>query len=257
MKIALEPYMFRRVPLTELPGLVADLGYQYLELSPREDFLPFFVHRRADQAQIAGFRRALSAAGGATWPSTARHDGGMTGDEEIAAVTDIGFVEMRVGKVVAVAEGHDDLSFCVVLDGVSQDRHLPIAIGEIEAFNLCASLTGVEFARPMSPQFAAGLLRALGGRVRQVRIDRLVPVAGGTAYGSTVEVAGASGTELVDARPSDSLNLAALVPAPIFVAPEVLADAEARLDGDSAEASQLRLALECQPMTIQQGPSAR
>ena len=63
MKIALDPYMFRRVPLTELPGLVADLGYQYIELSPREDFLPFFLHPRADKAQIAAFSKALSAAG--------------------------------------------------------------------------------------------------------------------------------------------------------------------------------------------------
>ena len=55
MKIALDPYMFRRVPLTDLPGLVADLGYQYIELSPREDFLPFFVHPRAGRAQIAEF----------------------------------------------------------------------------------------------------------------------------------------------------------------------------------------------------------
>jgi hypothetical protein len=30
MKIALDPYMLRRVPLTDLPGLVADLGYQYI-----------------------------------------------------------------------------------------------------------------------------------------------------------------------------------------------------------------------------------
>lgn len=63
MKIALDPYMFRRVPLTELPGLVADLGYSYIELSPREDFLPFFLHPRADRAQIAAFSRALAAAG--------------------------------------------------------------------------------------------------------------------------------------------------------------------------------------------------
>src|SRR5947199_800270 len=63
MKIALDPYMFRRVPLTDLPGLVADLGYQYIELSPREDFLPFFLHPRADRAQIAAFRKALTAAG--------------------------------------------------------------------------------------------------------------------------------------------------------------------------------------------------
>src|SRR5439155_12392061 len=63
MKITLDPYMFRRVPLTELPGLVADLGYEYIELSPREDFLPFFLHPRAEKAQIAAFSRALSSAG--------------------------------------------------------------------------------------------------------------------------------------------------------------------------------------------------
>ena len=42
MKIALDPYMFRHVPLLELPALVADLGYEYIELSPRPDFIPFF-----------------------------------------------------------------------------------------------------------------------------------------------------------------------------------------------------------------------
>ncbi len=63
MKIALDPYMFRSVPLTELPGLVADLGYEYLELSPRPDFLPFFDHPRADTDTVSGFRRALRAAG--------------------------------------------------------------------------------------------------------------------------------------------------------------------------------------------------
>jgi myo-inositol catabolism protein IolH len=63
MKLALDPYMLRQVPLPELPGLVAELGYRYIELSPREDFLPFFVHPRADRAAIAGFKRALAAAG--------------------------------------------------------------------------------------------------------------------------------------------------------------------------------------------------
>src|SRR6201995_4122525 len=55
--------MFRRVPLTDLPGLVADLGYEHIELSPRDDFMPFFLHPRADKAQIARFRTELSAAG--------------------------------------------------------------------------------------------------------------------------------------------------------------------------------------------------
>ncbi|MBT2233532.1 sugar phosphate isomerase/epimerase family protein [Nonomuraea sp. NEAU-A123] len=63
MKLALDPYMLRAVPLLELPGVVADLGYEYIELSPREDFMPFFLHPRADDARVGAFKRALDGAG--------------------------------------------------------------------------------------------------------------------------------------------------------------------------------------------------
>src|SRR5215471_6059318 len=136
-----------------------------------------------------------------------------SGEAVMTSLTDTDFVPMRLGKVVAVST-EDRTSFCVVLEGVADGTRLPISIGETEGLYLSATLTGVQFGRPMSPQFAAELLRALGGRVRQVRIDRLVDVRGGTAYGSTVEVEGPSGVALVDARPSDALNLVALVPRP-------------------------------------------
>jgi myo-inositol catabolism protein IolH len=63
MRITLDPYMLRGVPLAELPGVVADLGCAHVELSPREDFLPFFLHPRADKATIATFKKALAGAG--------------------------------------------------------------------------------------------------------------------------------------------------------------------------------------------------
>ncbi|GGN36573.1 sugar phosphate isomerase/epimerase family protein [Streptomyces fuscichromogenes] len=63
MKIALDPYMIRHVPLLELPAVVAELGYEWIELSPREDFIPFFRHPRVDDATVAKFRRSLAAAG--------------------------------------------------------------------------------------------------------------------------------------------------------------------------------------------------
>jgi myo-inositol catabolism protein IolH len=63
VKLALDPYMLRRVPLVELPALVAELGYEYIELSPRDDFIPFFVHPRADRQTIQSFKKALSDAG--------------------------------------------------------------------------------------------------------------------------------------------------------------------------------------------------
>ena len=62
MKIALDPYMLRNVPLLELPRVVADLGYRHLELSPRDDFMPFFLHPRASSADVAAFKRELAAA---------------------------------------------------------------------------------------------------------------------------------------------------------------------------------------------------
>jgi len=62
MKIALDPYMLRKVPLLELPRTVADLGYRHIELSPRDDFLPFFLHPRASSAEVAAFKRELAAA---------------------------------------------------------------------------------------------------------------------------------------------------------------------------------------------------
>ena len=63
MRLALDPYMLRSVPLLELPGVVADLGYEYIELSPRADFMPFFLHPRADDATVRAFKRALDGAG--------------------------------------------------------------------------------------------------------------------------------------------------------------------------------------------------
>lgn len=63
MKIALDPTMFRFTPLLELPRLVAELGYEWIELSPREDVLPFFRHPRIDDDLLRRFRRELDAAG--------------------------------------------------------------------------------------------------------------------------------------------------------------------------------------------------
>lgn len=63
LKLALDPSMMRDVPLLDLPGAVADSGYEYLELSPREDVLPFFVHPRIDDATVAAFRAELTATG--------------------------------------------------------------------------------------------------------------------------------------------------------------------------------------------------
>ena len=160
--------------------------------------------------------------------------------------TAVGYIEMRIDKVVGLA-ADDELFDYVVLDEVVGDRQLAIEIGQPEAFSLAARLGGITWPRPMTYQFVAALVHALGGRVRQLRIDWV----GEEAYVATVEVDGPPGVQAVDARPSDALNLAVLVQAPIFVAPEVLHEAEARCAGDSPTAARLRRALAAPPMTVE------
>ena len=161
------------------------------------------------------------------------------------AATDMGLVPMRVSKAVALGDG-DDLCQFAVLDELDGDRHLVIGVGHAEAFALDASLQGLRWGRPMTYEFTAALVRSLGGGVREVRLDRIVE----GAYAATVEVEGPQGVALVDARSSDALNLAVLTQAPVFVAPEMLADCVGRQEGDSAEAAMLQRAIAAGPMTV-------
>ena len=163
----------------------------------------------------------------------------------MTAMTDVGFVRLRISKVAGVRDG-DRVHKFVVLDEPAGDRHLLIKIGQVEAFALVANLDEMEWGRPMTYQFMAQLVRSLSGRIRGVRLDGLV--AG--AYAATVEVEGPQGIELVDARSSDALNLALLTAAPILAALEVLEDSDRRQEGDSAEAVLMRRALAAGPMMI-------
>jgi bifunctional DNase/RNase len=169
------------------------------------------------------------------------------------AVTDTGFVPMRVSKVTAQSlDGGDHVSFSVVLDEPEGDRHLVVLVGQEQALGLAAALTGKEWPRPMTYQFMASLVRALDGGVREVRLDRVLD----GAYAATVEVEGPAGVgREVDARCSDALNLAVLLGPPIFVTPEMLDDCARRMEGDSPEAAIERRALTAGQMTF--GPAAR
>jgi myo-inositol catabolism protein IolH len=59
MKIALDPYMHRHTSLAALPALAAELGYEYIELSPRADFLDWWVRPRVYPERLREFKAAL------------------------------------------------------------------------------------------------------------------------------------------------------------------------------------------------------
>lgn len=62
MKIALDPFMHRHLSLEQLPSKVAELGYEWIELSPRGDFLEWFKAPRVFPDRIKSFKKALSDA---------------------------------------------------------------------------------------------------------------------------------------------------------------------------------------------------
>ena len=163
----------------------------------------------------------------------------------MTAATHADLVPMRVSKAVALSDS-DEIYEYMVLDELGGDRHLVIGVGEAEAFALDASLQGLQRSRPTTYQFTAALMGSLGGRVREVRLDRIVE----GAYAATVEIEGPLGVGLVDARSSDALNLAVLTDTPVFVSPEMLADCIGRQEGDSAEAARLQRAIAAGPMTV-------
>jgi bifunctional DNase/RNase len=163
------------------------------------------------------------------------------------ATTELDLVEMRIAKVVSFSPPLTDrVRQFVVLAEVSGDRHLVIEIGEAEGFFLAARLQRLEFGRPMTYEFAAALVRAFGGQLRQVRIDRLEQ----GAYAAMAEVEGPLGTRLIDARASDALNLAAALDAAVFASAAMLDDFDQRQDEDLTGPDLLRLALEGPAMTI-------
>jgi myo-inositol catabolism protein IolH len=63
-KIALDPTPFHHdLDLLEFPRKVADLGYEYLQLTPHPDVIPFFRHPKADDDLVDAFAAACADAG--------------------------------------------------------------------------------------------------------------------------------------------------------------------------------------------------
>lgn len=106
----------------------------------------------------------------------------------------------------------------VILKEKNGGRVLPIWIGPFEADALSLQLAGVSVPRPMTFDLTARLLEAAQAKIERVAISRLQT----EVFYATLTVQANGQTQEVDARPSDALNLALRLKAPIFVASEVM-----------------------------------
>jgi myo-inositol catabolism protein IolH len=64
VKLALDAQMFfGTASVYELPDIAASLGYSWIELSPKDDFIPFFRHPRIDDAGVRKLKKITADSG--------------------------------------------------------------------------------------------------------------------------------------------------------------------------------------------------
>lgn len=100
------------------------------------------------------------------------------------------------------------------------ERVLAIFIGHPEGNALAAQLAGMKTPRPLTQDLMVGLVEAAGACIERVCIARFGD--NNNTFSATVGVAADGQWREVDARPSDALNLAVRVGAPVFVDAEVM-----------------------------------
>jgi RNA polymerase sigma-70 factor (ECF subfamily) len=197
-------------------ALVARVREAVAALPPgQRDAVFLFYLAGLSQAEIA---EHLGTAEGAV--RTRLHKARATLREHLEPERTSMTIAMRIADVRPTDGTRFSATHVVLLeesDGGS--RVLPIWIDTFEAMSLVATLESVALPRPGTYAFAAALLGAAGGTVSGVRITKL----DADVFFAVVELEGGAS---LDARPSDALNLALLLDAPITVETTVLAAAD-------------------------------
>ncbi|MFN3947447.1 MAG: bifunctional nuclease family protein, partial [Aquificaceae bacterium] len=118
----------------------------------------------------------------------------------------------------------------ITLDPVSQmpivvlrakDREeviLPIWIGIFEADSIVRQLQGIEPPRPMTYELTKSIIEQMGARLEKVVINDLRD----STYYAELHLMQGNNLIIIDARPSDAINLALRFEVPLFVEEEVL-----------------------------------
>ena len=181
------------------------------DLSYSEVAATLGIEVNAVKARLHRARRSLRPLVAALSPSppTTREEPMMTTAESI----DLRVRDVRRRRV------EEEEQHVVTVESEAGDV-VPIWVGPSEAIALALRLAGTPTPRPMTHDTMASLVRAADGRITEVFLTRLQNF---TYYAEAV-VEGSAGTNRVDLRPSDALNLALTVDVPIRTTRDLLDD---------------------------------
>jgi RNA polymerase sigma factor (sigma-70 family) len=129
------------------------------------------------------------------------------------------WVSARVADILVVNPDTPHTRCVVILqDSADPGRFLLIWVGQGEGNGIAVLLAETEMPRPFTIVTMGRLLSAAGGKVSEVRINRLLD----QTYYAEIVVVGPNGEQVLDARPSDALGVALYMRAPVAVAANVL-----------------------------------
>lgn len=126
----------------------------------------------------------------------------------------------------------------VILKADDRNAFLPIWIGVCEANAIALQMEGVQTPRPMTHDLFRHTLEATGHRLDRVFIHSISD----SVFIASLHLVAADGDPIeVDSRPSDALAIALRTGSPVFVADDVLREAE--VEGSDREDA-MRMVLE-------------
>jgi uncharacterized protein len=106
----------------------------------------------------------------------------------------------------------------VILQEADGERVLPIWIGPGEASAIAMELAGMKFARPLTHDLTASIIRSMGGELQSVVISRVEE----NTYYAELTIRHGADTVAIDARPSDSIAIALRLQARLFTTEDLL-----------------------------------
>lgn len=130
-------------------------------------------------------------------------------------------IQVRIAGLSLDPRGNQPVLILQPIEGLYQDRLLPIWIGHAEASAIVLALEDGEPPRPMTHDLLRSVIDTLDAFVDRVEVTR---VDEGTFYAAVV-LRAEDRAVAIDARPSDSIALAVRTNSPIYVAESVLAEA--------------------------------
>lgn len=128
-------------------------------------------------------------------------------------------IEMFVGGLVLDPNTQAPV---VVLKDEEGEIHLPIWIGIAEATSIASAIKDLNMARPLTHDLMTDIFSELGVRVQRVVITELKD----STYYAELILSSGDKALIMDARPSDAIGIALRASAPIFVAKQVLDQAQ-------------------------------